>query len=217
MLNKKTQVSQTKTSVRREYNRLASIYDRRWRDYLDRSLSFLLDFTEIPPQAAILDLACGTGELAKLILKTNPQQAITGVDISPAMLAIAKNKLQAYPQVELANASATALPFERQFDIVVCANAWHYFADPEIALAEIKRVIKPNGKIYILDWCRDYFVLKLLNPLFKSFDSAYQQCYTQKELEELLMVAGFEVVEDSKMRFGFIWELIALDAKSILK
>ena len=209
-------MSQIETAVRQEYNRLASIYDTRWRNYLDRSLSFLLNFTEIPPQAAILDLACGTGELEKLILQNNPQQAISGVDISPAMLEIAKHKLQAYPQVELANASATAIPFEdRAFDIVICANAFHYFADPKIALAEIKRVLKPNGRVIILDWCRDYFVLKLLNPLFKLFDSAHEQCYTQKELEELLMAGSFKVVEDSKVRFGFIWELMALDVRSI--
>ncbi len=204
-------ISKTERLVCQEYNRLAHIYDTRWCNYLNRSLSFLLNFADIPPQASILDLACGTGELAKLILEQNPQQTITGVDISSAMLAIAKDKLKTYPQVELFNASVTALPFEdRSFDLVICANAFHYFENPQLALAEIKQVLKPNGTVVILDWCRDYFVLKLLNPLFTLLNPAYQRCFTQKELEQLLDNAGFDVLKNSKVRFGTIWELMTL-------
>ncbi len=53
---------------------------------------------------------------------------------------------------------------------------------------------------------------RLCDLLFKFIDPAYQQCYTQKESEQLLKTIGFDVVKDSKVHFGFIWELIALDA-----
>lgn len=206
-------VSQVETIISNKYNRLASIYDLRWRNYLDRSFSFLLDFAEISPSASILDLACGTGELTRLILKTNPQQDITGIDISPAMLAIANNKLEAYPQAKLSIASATELPFARQsFDLVICANAFHYLESPELTLAEIKRVLKPKGTIVILDWCRDYFILKIGDRLFNFIDPAYRKCYTKGELESLLLTAGFKIVKDNKMRFSLIWELIAVAA-----
>ena len=207
-------IYQTEKLVCQEYNRLAPIYDTRWHNYLDRSLSFLLDFAEIPLQASILDLACGTGELTRKILEKNPQQAITGVDISPAMLEIAKDKLEAYPQVKLFNASVTALPFDSQsFDLVICANAFHYFQSPQLALVEMKRLLKAQGKLIILDWCRDYFVLRVLTHLFRFIDPAYQRCYTQRELEQLSIAAGFNVVKDSKVRFDFIWELIAIVVK----
>ena len=48
--------------------------------------------------------------------------------------------------------------------------------------------------------------------LFKFIDPAYQRCYTQAELNRLLKAAGFKVVKDSKVRFGFIWELITVTA-----
>ncbi len=208
-------VSKTERLICQEYNRLAPIYDTRWRNYLNGSLSFLLDFADIPSQVSIFDLACGTGELARLILEKNPQQDITGVDVSPAMLSIAKNKLEAYSQVRLYNASVTALPFDSQsFDLVICANAFHYFENPQLALAEMKRVVKPDGTVIILDWCRDYFLLQVLNSLFRFIDPAYQQCYTQRELEQLLITTGFDVVKNSKVRFGMIWELIAIAAIS---
>ena len=205
--------SEIETIVSNEYNRLAPIYDRRWHNYLNNSLSFLLDFADIPKPAAILDLACGTGEFARLILETNPQQDLTGVDISAAMLAIGKDQLKAYSQVKLLNASATALPFDNEcFDLVICANAFHYLESPPLALAEMRRVLKPKGTVIILDWCRDYLILKLCDRLFKILDPAYQQCYTQEELERLLIAAGFGVVKDSKVRFGVIWELMAIAA-----
>lgn len=205
-------ISKTEKLVCQEYNRLAPIYDIRWRNYLDRSLAFLLDFAEIQPEAAILDLACGTGELAKLILEKNSQQAIAAVDISPAMLKIAQEKLIAYSHIKLVNTSVTTLPFDSQsFDLVICANAFHYFDNPQLALAEMKRVLTPSGKVIILDWCRDYWFLKLLNPLFKLIDKAYQQCYNQGELERLLQDAGFGAKKNSKLRFGLMWELMVIE------
>jgi ubiquinone/menaquinone biosynthesis C-methylase UbiE len=206
-------VFKIETAVRNEYNRLAPIYDSRWRKYINNSLSFLVDFANIPKQASILDLACGTGELSKILLQQNPQQQITGVDISEAMLEIARDKLQTYPDIELYNASVTSLPFNNQtFDLVICANAFHYFEFPQLALTEMKRVLKPDGSVIILDWCRDYILCKLIDRIFKTFDPAYKQCYTQKELNNLLIAAGFEVLDSSKVRFGVIWELMAITA-----
>ena len=94
-----TSISAGESAVRQEYDCLAPIYDRRWQNYINQSLSFLLDFADISSDASILDLACGTGELARLLLERNPQQQITGADISESMLEIARNKLDAYPRI----------------------------------------------------------------------------------------------------------------------
>ena len=205
--------SQIENAVTEEYNRLATIYDNRWDNYLSNSLSFLINWAEIPPEAAILDVACGTGEFAKLLLAKNPQQQITGIDISESMLEIAKEKLQAYSNANLYNTSVTSLPFaDESFDIVVCASAFHYFASPQLALAQMKRVLKPQGKLIILDWCRDYFFLKIVDAWLKITDSAHQQCYTQAELNRMLSTANFNVIKQGKIRFGIIWELMAITA-----
>ena len=151
--------------------------------------------------------------LAKARLERHPRQNITGVDISPVMLEVAKKKLQAYSQIKLYNASVSALPLDyRSFDLVICANAFHYFENPQLALSKMKRVVKPNGTTIILDWCRDYPMLQLWHYLFKFIDPAYRQCYTQRELEQLLADTGFDVVKVAKMRFGFIWELMVISS-----
>ena len=79
-------------------------------------------------------------------------------------------------------------------------------------LVESIAVVNRKGKVIILDWCRDYFVLKICDRFFKFIAPAYQHCYTQAELDRLLKAAGFNVFKNSKVRLGMIWELIAITA-----
>ena len=199
--------------VRNQYDRLADIYDLRWHNYILNTLTFLHNWEEIEPQSTILDVACGTGEFERLLLNQNPTQKITGIDISEKMLNIAREKYRAYPSVKFHQASVHSLPFSSQsFDVVVSANAFHYFDEPEVALAEMKRVLKPNGKIIILDWNKDYPVCRICDWLLQIFDPAHQQCYTQDQLHQLLLSADFKIYRTTKVRFGFIWGLMAVTA-----
>lgn len=203
----------TETKVREQYNRMAAAYDSRWSGYIDNTLSFLKNWAEIPSTATILDLACGTGELARLLLKEQPTQQIVGIDISEKMLAIAREKLQNYPNVSFAVASASALPFaNNSFDVIVSANAFHYFEDPDAALKEMKRVLKPKGQVIILDWCKDYLFCQICDFFLKIFDPAYQKCYTQVQFHHLLNKAKFKIHCNTKVRLGWVWGLMAVTA-----
>lgn len=203
----------TETEVREQYNQMAAVYDRRWRAYIADTLSFLNNWVQLSPTATILDVACGTGEFERLLLNENPKQQVVGVDISDKMLAIARQKCQAYPNVEFHTASVTSLPFKsHSFDWVLSANAFHYFNEPLEALAEIKRVLKPNGRVVILDWSRDYLYCKICDLVLQIFDSAHHKCYTQAELHHLLATARFHLRRATKIRFGHVWGLMAATA-----
>lgn len=71
--------------VRTQYDRLADIYDLRWRNYILNTLTFLHNWEQIEPQDRVLDVACGTSEFERLLLERNPRQQITGIDISKKM------------------------------------------------------------------------------------------------------------------------------------
>jgi ubiquinone/menaquinone biosynthesis C-methylase UbiE len=196
-----------------QYDQLADIYDLRWRTYIVNTLTFLHNWEQIDSQAKILDIACGTGEFERLLLDKNPTQKITGIDISANMLSVAREKYQTYPNIEFQKASVHSLPFDNNcFDVVVSANAFHYFDEPQVALAEMKRVLKPNGKIVILDWNKDYLMCKIFDWALQIFDPAYQQCYTEAELHQLLVAADFKICRATKVRFGVIWGLMAVTA-----
>jgi ubiquinone/menaquinone biosynthesis C-methylase UbiE len=203
----------SEVKVRAQYEQLASIYDVRWRNYIASTLTFLSNWEQIDAKSTVLDVACGTGEFERLLLDKNSTQKIIGIDISEKMLNIARRKNQTYSNVEFYQTSVNSLPFQDYaFDVIVCANAFHYFEQPQIALAEIKRVLKPNGKLIILDWSKDFLICRICDWLLQLFDSAHQQCYTQAELHQLLVAADFNIYRTTKVRFGTIWGLMAVTA-----
>ncbi|MBW4664871.1 MAG: class I SAM-dependent methyltransferase [Chroococcus sp. CMT-3BRIN-NPC107] len=199
--------------IRQQYDRLANIYDRRWHSYITNTLSFLNTWAKISPQAKVLDVACGTGEFERVILAENPHQSIIGVDISEQMLE-AQPKCRNHSNAVFQTASAALLPFENCTFDVVSANAFHYFDCPKTALAEINRVLKRNGQVIILDWCKDYFLCRC-DRLLPLFDPAYQQCYTQVEFHRLLIDGGFKIQRDRRVRFGLLWGLMVATATKV--
>jgi ubiquinone/menaquinone biosynthesis C-methylase UbiE len=201
------------TLVQQQYDRLATIYDQRWQFYITRTLSFLVKWAQILPRESVLDVACGTGELERRLIEQYSEQAIAGVDFSAQMLAIAQQKLAEHPTVTWHHASASALPGQpSEFDVVLCANAFHYFYEPHQVLAEMKRVLHPTGRVVILDWCRDFFLCRLCDWVLSLVDPAHQNCYTEGELRQLLTKARYHIQRSQRVRFGLIWGLIAIEA-----
>lgn len=202
------------TVVQQQYDRLADIYDQRWQTYIAQTLSFLIDWAQIQPQDTVLDVACGTGELERRLSLVSPNITITGVDFSAAMLAIARLKCQDLATVQFYQALATRLPWATsQFDVVVCANAFHYFDHPAQVLAEMARVLHSPGRVVILDWCRDFWLCQLCDWWLGWRDPAHKQCYTEAELHQLLEQAGFQRRRSQRVRFGWLWGLMIVEAE----
>ena len=199
--------------VQQQYDQLAKIYDQRWKTYIGNTLNFVNQWAAIPAEANVLDIACGTGEFERLLLQDNPNQQILGIDISTEMLAIAQQKLDGYSSVRFEQGSATKIPaVDEQFDVVICASSFHYFDQPIDALAEMKRVLKPEGKIVILDWCKDYLLCRFYDAVLKVTDPGYRQCYTQTEFHNFFSDAQLSIQAATKIRFGWAWEFMIVTA-----
>ena len=119
----------------------------------------------------ILDLATGTADLAIALAKHNPQAHIVGMDISEKMLVIGKEKVKQRgleSQIELQLGDAASLPFgDNSFDAVTVAFGVRNFEDRGRGLAEIHRVLKPNGSAFILEFSMpERFPVKQLYRLY---------------------------------------------------
>lgn len=208
-----TSESEIELTVRNEYDQLADRYDQRWKNYITDTLTFFKTWANLASDAVILDVACGTGELERLLAAENLEQQIVGVDLSEPMLTQARHKLQAFPQIHFQQATVRSLPFANQsFDIVISANSFHYFDDPLASLQEMRRVLKPDGRLLLLDWCRDGWLCQLCDLILKWIDPAHRQCYTQKELHGLLASAQFQIGRSTRIRLNLVWELMAVEA-----
>jgi demethylmenaquinone methyltransferase/2-methoxy-6-polyprenyl-1,4-benzoquinol methylase len=97
----------------------------------------------------VLDVATGTGLVAAQLLRRG--FAVTGVDLSPEMLAVARRRFG--DRVELINASAEALPLASEsFDHLTVTHVLRYVADPGATLAELVRVVRPGGVVAALEF-----------------------------------------------------------------
>jgi ubiquinone/menaquinone biosynthesis C-methylase UbiE len=195
-------------AVRREYDRLAATYDRRWRSYVDVTLHAVLNGVGFSGHERILDLACGTGELECLLLARWPDLRVVGTDLSLEMLRQAADKSENH-RVSWVQAEATCLPFpDSAFDCAACANSFHYFRSPMRALQEVRRVLRPEGNFVLVDWCDDYLSCKLCGVWLRLTDPAFCRTYTVRACRSLLEQAGFEVDVAEHFRVGWVWGMM---------
>lgn len=115
---------------------------------------------------AVLDVATGTGLVAERLLTAGHR--VTGLDQSPDMLALARERFG--DTVDLVQASATDLPFpDEAFDHLTFTYLLRYVDDPGATLAELARVVRPGGTIANLEFCVPHGVWRPLWDLYVGF------------------------------------------------
>ena len=211
-LGKKEQVAQMFDTISGNYdglNRVISFgIDIKWRKKVLKLVS------DKNPKT-VLDIATGTGDLAILMTNTSAEKII-GLDISAGMLEVGRNKIKAKnlsDKIEMILADSENMPFEdNTFDAITVAFGVRNFENLEKGLAEILRVLKPNGIFVILEtsvpdktpYKQGYTfysknILPLIGKLFSKDNSAYQY------LSESASVFPYgEVLNNILRKIGFI-------------
>jgi len=150
-------------AVRDMFDRIAPVYD-----LMNRAMSLGLDVrwrrltarAVVRPDDRVLDVCCGTGDLALADLEAGGN--VTGLDFSERMLARARRKSDA---IEWVRGDATALPFpEDTFDAVTVGFGVRNLADLESGLRELARVLRPGGRLGCLEITRPTGALR---PFFR--------------------------------------------------
>lgn len=201
--------------VRSEYAGLAARYDRRWAAYNAKSLALLRPFVAGAELGRVLDLACGTANLLPRLGEWGARvECYVGADLAPEMLRGARPKLAAssFPAATVA-ADVAALPFaDGAFGTVVTASALHDWPEPERAFAEMRRVLRPGGRLLLLDWCRDSAAMTALNAFLRIVRNPFHRMYSQGEAAALLRDAGFRVTREHRASIRFPWKVMVFDA-----
>lgn len=215
-------------AVREMFTSIAPRYD-----LLNHLLSFNIDriwwrrtaskFADVlmRPQAQVLDLCCGTGDMTLALKRRGPAADIVGADFSHAMLQRASEK-SAGTTLRWVEADALALPFPPEsFDLVTSAFGFRNLVDYDAGLREVFRVLRPGGEAGILDFgepgglmgkmYRLYFrrVLPAVGTLISGVKGPYaylpasvKRFPSPEEMQRRMLAAGFREASWTPYSFG---------------
>ncbi|MBF0235435.1 MAG: bifunctional demethylmenaquinone methyltransferase/2-methoxy-6-polyprenyl-1,4-benzoquinol methylase UbiE [Desulfamplus sp.] len=218
-------------------------------DFLNRFLSAGQDIlwrkemvlgAELPNQSIVLDVACGTCDVALEVKKQQGDGAtVFATDFSPGMLALGKRKILKHEEgatIHLVSGNALALPFkESRFDAVFIAFGIRNIMDRQSAVASFYRVLKPGGTLAVLEltsppkgFFRDIYLLyfKRLLPAIGTVLSKNAGAYhylpesvlnfpNPREFASTLRQSGFEMVKWKVMTLGIVTLFIGKKASAL--
>jgi len=169
-----------------------------------------IEAISLPHTAYVLDVACGTGAVARAVASTLTEPSkIVGADINPAMVEIArKNTSNGIHDFEFVAAPAEAMPFgEATFDYVFCQHGLQFFPDKPASLAEMRRITQEGGILIVTCWSAiPPFFQVVRNVLDRHLgEVAAKKAVTpfvwndSAHIRSLITAAGFECPEPSQI------------------
>ncbi|MEE2002200.1 bifunctional demethylmenaquinone methyltransferase/2-methoxy-6-polyprenyl-1,4-benzoquinol methylase UbiE [Alkalimonas sp. MEB108] len=190
---------------------------------------FTIDCSAVRPGQKVLDLAGGTGDLTALFSKrVGPSGKVVLADINASMLAVGRDKLRdqgLVDNIEYVQANAEALPFaDNSFDIITIAFGLRNVTNKDAALASMFRVLKPGGRLLVLEFSKpqselltkayDFYSFNLLpkmGQLVAGDAESYQYLAEsirmhpdQATLQHMMEQAGFAEVSYHNLTGGIV-------------
>lgn len=228
---------QDKISVQDQKAKIGAMFDDiagRY-DFLNHLLSFGVDriwrkkaikvISGTHKNSKIIDIACGTGDLAIAALKLDPEY-VTGIDISKNMIELGNEKIKKRclsEKITLMIGDSEKIGFDdNSFDVAMTAFGVRNFSEPMKGLAEMKRVIRKDGLIMVLEFSKpsgflfrqiySFYFLKILpfiGKLFSKNSQAYSylpssviQFPDSQQFMDLMKKAGLSEIKQKKLSFG---------------
>lgn len=165
-----------KHRARSQFDSWARTYDRSIVQHLLFQPSYRMFMQELyawkrddPSPFDMLDIGCGTGTwLAMVAGSALNSQQLVGLDYSVTMCHVAHGKAAAIEDAPVfVNGDAEHLPFpDGSFDVLTCSNSFHHYPHQEAALREMRRVLRPGGRLMLIDGFRDNIVGWVLFDVF---------------------------------------------------
>ena len=156
-----------------------------------------LSTVEIPEHANVLDVGCGGGRTLEYLASLVRLGKAVGIDYSEDSVAVARRRNQeliASGRVEVLHGEVSSMPFpDATFDCVTAVETYYFWPDIASDLAEVRRVMKPNGQLVVIAGM--YLGSKFDKRNAKLIRVGGMRCFSEQEFEDTLQDAGFANVD----------------------
>jgi len=149
-------ISEPKTMEAVEMKAFEDLSVQNYKRWFIPLVDHALEWARLSGRKMILDVACGPGFLVRELASRSPSFRVTGIDTSKYGIRLARKNSEGFTNTQFLVGSVYQLPFPSEsFDLVMCKDSFHHFNNPCRALAEMWRVLKPLGTLYLHDLRRD--------------------------------------------------------------
>lgn len=173
----------------------------------DKHLDLILNLIKLNNNEVVLDLGTGSGYLAFALARENPDNKVIGLDIVEETLKrnTEKAKQQNLNNIFFTDYNGTIFPFEDEsIDVIYTRYALHHFSDINGAFREMKRVLKPKGKIILSDPTpNENDKSGFVDAFMKKKLDGHIKFYTKREFEELAEENGFKILTNVMTEIRF--------------
>lgn len=150
----------------------------------------------------MLDVGCGTGRLIALVAQRPDVKIAVGADYSPVMVQRCSERLSALgvPRASVVVADAERLPFATgSFDVLTCCNSFHHYPHQRQAVAEFYRVLRPGGRLIVVDGFRDNVIgWMIFDVVVTSIEKTVYHA-PWSVMREMAATTGFHDIHQRKM------------------
>ena len=195
--------------TKRVYNRLAFVYPLSTFFFHSKAHRAVIQRAKIQDGSRVLEIACGSGEMFGRILKANPSGINVGVDLSPRMAGYTQRRATTEAPKTTSFCQATdvrQLPFrEASFETVICCYLFELLGcvDLEAALLEVRRVLKPGGRVVVVLIGQNAPIFNRAYRLAGALVPAFWGRQVEHQILPIIEGVGFEVETDEHLRQGY--------------
>ena len=208
------QAKAMKSTARREFDGWADTYDQSLLHHFMFRPTYRVLLEELvawrgddDAAFSVLDIGCGTGKLAGLLAGSSLPAQVIGLDYAPAMVRVARANAE---QVNVADhctflpGDSEHLPFaDRSFDLVTCSHSFHHYPHQQAAVVEMRRVLRPGGRLIIVDGFRDNVVGWVVFDVIITAVEKNVYHVPWSQMRDLFLQAGLTDIRHRKFSWWF--------------
>ena len=203
-----------KSKAREEFEAWADSYDTHYLNHFLFRPSYRVLLEELylwrghhGPAYDLLDIGCGSGTLVSLLAAARlPVRRLTALDYAEQMCRVAREKGRGdgHDDVAYVNADSEHLPFaDASFDVITCSNSFHHYPHQSVVVQEMRRVLRPEGRLMLIDGFRDNVVGWFVFDVCIAAVEGLVHHVPWSAVNRLFVEAGFRQITHRKFNWWF--------------